>query len=313
MKRFIIIIAVGLVAAWVGLSGFGRSGFDLSKHSIPVDDILSGGPPKDGIPAIDRPEFVSAEEAGKSFLKKTDRVIGVEIGGKAKAYPIKILNWHEIVNDALDGRRIVISYCPLCGTGMVFDGKSAGRNNTFGVSGLLYQSDMLLYDRKTESLWSQIKGEAVAGKLMGKKLRLLPSTHTTWEAWQRDHPKTLALSTQTGHSRNYERDPYEGYASSRDIMFDVNRQNPVYHPKEWVVGVETGGKTKAYAFSALPKNGKPVEDKIGGTPVKIVYNPKARSARVFAKDGKEIPSVTGFWFAWFAFHPDTLIYEGSRP
>ena len=137
-------------------------GFDTSRHSIPVDDIYDGGPGKDGIPAILHPKFISAEEADQTFLKKSDRILGIVQNGQAKAYPIKILNWHEIVNDRIGGASIVVTYCPLCGTGMVFDTKVNGRELTFGVSGLLYQSDMLLYDHQTESLWSQIKSEAGA-------------------------------------------------------------------------------------------------------------------------------------------------------
>ena len=129
-------------------------GFDTSRHSIPVDDIYDGGPGKDGIPAILHPKIISAEEAGQTFLKKSDRILGIVQNGQAKAYPIKILNWHEIVNNRIGGGSMVVTYCPLCGTGMVFDTKVNGRKLTFGVSGLLYQSDMLLYDHQTESLWS---------------------------------------------------------------------------------------------------------------------------------------------------------------
>jgi|FLOH01.1.fsa_nt_gi hypothetical protein len=151
-------------------------GFDFSMHSIPVADIYDGGPGKDGIPAILNPKFISAQEADKTFFKNNDRVLGYVHNGQARAYPIKILNWHEIVNDS----GAVVTYCPLCGTGMVFGTEVKGRKLTFGVSGLLYQSDMLLYDHQTESLWSQIKSEAVTGKLMGSRLKLLSSTHTNW-------------------------------------------------------------------------------------------------------------------------------------
>ena len=147
----------------------GLSGWDYSKHSIPLKDIQSGGPPKDGIPAIDDPQFVSAAIADRTFLKNSDRVLTLVLGGKKKAYPIKILNWHEIVNDKLAGRSVVVTFCPLCGTGMVFSRNIAGREMDFGVSGLLYQSDVLLYDRQTESLWSQIKMQAVTGSMTGTR------------------------------------------------------------------------------------------------------------------------------------------------
>ena len=164
---------IGWVLLWVALSGW-----DFSEHSIPLNDILSGGPAKDGIPAIDRPRFVPASQASRTFLDDGDRVMALVVNGKKKVYPLKILNWHEIVNDSIGGRRVVVTFCPLCGTGMVFDAHAAGRPLNFGVSGLLYKSNVLLYDRQTESLWSQIKQEAVTGKLIGTRLQLIPSTQT---------------------------------------------------------------------------------------------------------------------------------------
>jgi len=185
------------LASWVFVF---LSGFDTSRHSIPVDEIFSGGPKKDGIPALSQPEFVAANKAD-IFMKDDDRVLGLARNGQVKAYPVKILNWHEIVNDTIGKQGVVVTFCPLCGTGMVFDGKINGKNLTFGVSGLLYQSDMLLYDRATDSLWSQIKGEAVTGPLMGARLKLLSSTQTTWAQWKKNHPETLVLSQKTGYKR----------------------------------------------------------------------------------------------------------------
>jgi hypothetical protein len=147
-SRWVLGVAFALI--WLLLSAF-----DLSRHSVPVNEIKSGGPPKDGIPAILKPQFVSAQKAGKTFLKASDRVLGVKIKGVAKAYPIKILNWHELVNDRISGKPFIVSFCPLCGTGMVFDAAVGGQKMSFGVSGLLYQSDMLLYGtddgRETET------------------------------------------------------------------------------------------------------------------------------------------------------------------
>ncbi len=152
-------------------------GFDFSKHSIPRSEIRSGGPPKDGIPAILEPKFVRVDQA--TFIKDQDRVLGLVHHGESKAYPINILNWHEIVNDVVGGRPVFITYCPLCGTGMAFDPTFNGRVYTFGVSGLLYKSDVLMYDHQTESLWSQIRKEAVTGEMIGSRLTLLPLIHTT--------------------------------------------------------------------------------------------------------------------------------------
>lgn len=284
-------------------------GFDTSRHSIPLNDIYDGGPEKDGIPAILKPKFISAAEADKTLLKKEDRVLGYVYKGQARAYPIKILNWHEIVNDRVGGDSRVVTYCPLCGTGMVFDTQVKRRNLTFGVSGLLYQSDMLLYDHQTESLWSQIKSEAVTGDLTGTRLKLLHSTHTNWASWKSKYPKTRVLSDDTGYQRDYDRDPYEGYEASERLMFGVNEKSRKYHPKEKVIGVELGNVTKAYPFSELNKVDSPVKDILDKKPIHIIYDRKTRTAVIRDKNNREIPSVVGYWFAWYAFHPETRIFS----
>ncbi|VAX33104.1 hypothetical protein MNBD_NITROSPINAE05-131 [hydrothermal vent metagenome] len=287
------------------------SGFDMSRYSIPVDEILSGGPPKDGIPALSQPKFVTVK-AAENFMKDDDRVLGLARNGEAKAYPIKILNWHEIVNDTIGSQAVVVTFCPLCGTGMVFDGKIKGKNLTFGVSGLLYQSDMLLYDRKTDSLWSQIKREAVTGPLMGARLQLLSSTQTSWSAWKKLHPETRVLSRETGHQRDYDRDPYKGYYKSSRLMFTVKNQNKIYHPKERVIGLEIDGKFKAYPFSELAQAQQPVADKLNGIAIEVTFDKKSQTAVIRDSQGKALPTVVGFWFAWFTFHPDTGIYKASQ-
>ena len=226
------LVCVGfLVLGTLGFSVHPSEEFDFSKYNVPLEDILSGGPPKDGIPAILNPVFVTASKA--DFLNEEDRILGLVEEGETKAYPIKILNWHEIVNDRLDGKPVVVTFCPLCGTGIGFEGKGHGRAYTFGVSGLLYQSDLLMYDHQTESLWSQISMEAVAGPLTGTKLQHVFLEHTTWGEWKRVHPSTLVLSTKTGYHRNYDRDPYLGYAQRPELMFPINHSDDRYHPKEW--------------------------------------------------------------------------------
>lgn len=290
----------------------GLGGWDYSKHNIPLNEIASGGPGKDGIPAIDRPRFVGAERADKKFMKASDRVLGLVVNGEKKAYPIKILNWHEIVNDRIGGQPVVVTFCPLCGTGMVFDARIPGRELNFGVSGLLYQSDMLLYDRATESLWSQIKKEAVAGPLTGTRIRLMPSTHTTWSAWQKKHPDTLVLSTKTGYLRDYDRDPYAGYEQTASLMFGVSARNKAYHPKERVIGIEIAGSAKVYPFSELARAKLPVKDVVGKKHIRILFDKKTKTAVIQDDQGKELPSVVGFWFAWFAFHPQADVYHAAK-
>lgn len=298
---------LAMIMMWPVHAGCTSRDFDLSSHSVPVDQIVQGGPGKDGIPAILRPAFVSASEA--TFLADEDRVLGIAQGQEAKTYPIKILNWHEIVNDMIGGQPVIVTYCPLCGTGIGFEAEAQGQRHTFGVSGLLYQSDLLMYDHQTNSLWSQIAMEAVAGPRTGTKLAPLFLEHTTWGEWRAAHPTTLVLSPQTGHLRNYQRDPYLGYAQRPDLMFAVTRLDQRYHPKDWVVGIEIKGVFKAYPFSELKKAPTPLTDRVNGRIVRIHYNDRARSASVTDEQGNPLASVMAFWFAWYAFHPDTHVFK----
>jgi hypothetical protein len=173
-------------------------GFDTTRHSVPLSQILSGGPPKDGIPAIMAPRLVAASAA--TFLRGGDAVIGVTEAGVAKAYPVRILNWHEVVNDQIAGVPIVVTYCPLTASAVVYDRAPRGAPLTFGVSGRLYQSNVLIYDYQTESLWSQLKEEALTGSFTGTALRAFPSVVTTWADWQSTHPQTLVLSPDTSRA-----------------------------------------------------------------------------------------------------------------
>jgi hypothetical protein len=297
-----------LASAWAQ-----KSHFDLRDPLIPAEEIVAGGPPKDGIPAIDEPRFVSAREA--RFLRNDDRVLALERNGVAKAYPIRILNWHEVVNDRFAGEPIVVTWCPLCGSGMVFRGESRDRPLTFGVSGLLYNSDVLLYDRQTESLWSQIMGAAVTGPMKGARLHLVPAIHTTWGEWRRRQPNSLVLSTVTGHVRDYARDPYLGYERSDRLMFPVRFKSEGFHPKERVLGVAIGQTAKAYPFVELGKRAAAAEgpltidDIIEGHRVRIRFDPAHETAEAFDATGEPLAATTLFWFAWFAFHPETLVYR----
>ncbi len=289
------------------ISAQNKKVFSLDNAIIPLNEIKDGGPPKDGIPSIDAAKFLKATEA---VLDQNDRILGVYINGIAKAYPINILNYHEIVNDHFGDRPVVITYCPLCGSGIAFDALVKGKPKTFGVSGLLYNSDVLLYDRETESLWSQLKYQAVAGPLVGESLKMLNTANTTWKSWKEKYPNTLVLSEETGFKRDYSRNPYPGYEDSPGIYFSVSYQDTRFHPKETVIGVEINEKFKAYAFSELEKlKGKDLNDSFQGKKLTIKYKPSSKSAEIFDAEGNPIPAVTNFWFAWFAFHPDTEVYQ----
>ena len=312
MSRHIHLLAlIGFILIAGAAEARTMNGFDLSGATIPVSGIESGGPPRDGIPAIDNPKFVPAAEAG--FLQADDRVMGVEIDGQPKAYPISILNWHEVVNDRSGTQHFVVTYCPLCGTGIVFASNAGDGALVFGVSGLLYNSDVLLFDRNTESLWSQILGKAVSGPLSGTPLPQLPAFHTTWADWRTRHPETEVLSTDTGYHRDYRSSPYGGYEKSPRLFFRVaNRAPKDYHPKAWVMGVEVDGVHKAYPFEELEAHGSErLEDVVNGKPVVVHWNQTASSAWVSDELGNALPSTTGFWFAWYAFFPETLVFKAG--
>jgi hypothetical protein len=287
------------------------NGFDLRGALIPVTAIEQGGPPRDGIPSIDRPRFVGASASG---LKDSDRVLGLARRDVTRAYPVRILNWHEVVNDRIADEAIAVTYCPLCGTGMAFDARVGGGGPaaSFGVSGLLYNSDVLLYDRGTESLWSQLLEQAVSGPMKGTRLTPVPLTHTTWAAWRARHPRTEVLSTDTGQARDYARDPYAGYDTVPRLMFEVQHRDDRLPLKEWVLGLRIGGQAKAYPFSAL---GRRVDaqgrllDRVGDVPVQIRFDAKHRSAEAFDASGRPLPSVMAFWFAWYAFYPQTQVLQ----
>ena len=306
-------LLLGLITYQYAVSAGPDNGFDLSNATLPREQILHGGPPRDGIPAISNPKLIRPDAA--SYLQPTDRIVGIELHGEARAYPIGILNWHEIVNDEIDGQRFAITYCPLCGTAVAFDASIDGKPTDFGVSGLLYNSDVLLYDRDTESLWSQIMQQAISGERVGQRLTALPISHTTWRDWLGQHPDTLVMSDETGYSRDYQRNPYAGYEESRFTYFAVNNEAPDnYHPKEVVLGLEVGGVYKAYPFVELEKQGKSrFIDSVNGSQFSFDWDSANRRVSVSDDQGNRIAGIQGFWFAWFAFHPDTEVFKAASP
>ena len=281
-----------------------RNGFLLEPRSVPANEILAGGPPRDGIPALDHPATRTVAQADWSG---DELVVGVVAGGEARAYPVAILGWHELVNDTLGGQPILVSFCPLCGTGLVFDRRVAGKTRSFGVSGLLYRSDLLMYDRDSQSLWSQISAEAVTGSLLGQRLRLLRARMVEWDAWRSEHPGTTILSRATGHPRDYGRSPYQGYAHSEELMFPVTYDRR-YHPKMPTLGLRVPGEgARAYPASELVIGGGSVTERFLGRPVRVTYDSDRQIFEVEAP--AEVEVIEGFWFAWAAFHPRTSVYS----
>lgn len=243
---------------------------DFSKHSVPLDEISSGGPGKDGIPSIDYPQFNSVD---KAFYADTEPVVVVEVNGEAKAYPIEILIWHEIVNDTLGGVPATVTFCPLCNTAIAFDRRLDGTVYDFGVSGNLRYSDLIMYDRQTESWWQQITGTAIVGELTGKKLTSIPASIVSFADFQSTYPKGLVLSSETGYMRNYGSNPYPGYdniSRSPFLFFEpVDGRLPAM---ERVVTVSLNGEDAAYPFNVLAEQ-KLVADTVGGEPIVVLYQP----------------------------------------
>ena len=313
------------------------------KHIVPLDKIKGGGPPMDGIPSIDNPVFASASES--QFMSDSDTVIGLEINGDARAYPLFILVWHEIVNDTVGDVPVSVTYCPLCYTNQVFERTVDGEEVEFGTSGKLYNSNLLMYDRLTESYWSQALGLAVKGELTGTQLNLVPFDVITWGDWKELHPNTVVLTTDTGHLRSYATDPYGNYYTEPRIMFPVEFSDDRLHPKEIVIGVEVENVYKAYRQNDIESESI-INDYVNDEPL-LLISLFSENSRVFQRtvndevldfqysenkmidlqtnsewnyDGvaisgpylgthlERIPTFPGFWFEWFAFHPDTLVY-----
>ena len=183
---------------------------DFARRSVGLGEFKDGGPPRDGIPPIDHPRVVTQRQ-GDRFVDEREPVMVVEQGAAARAYPLQILVWHEIVNDRLAGRPIAVTYCPLCNSGVVFDRRVDGHDLTFGTTGKLRRSDLVMWDRQTQSWWQQFSGEALVGTLTGKRLRTLANQTLSWQDFKHIYPHGTVLSRDTGFVRDYGRNPYEGY------------------------------------------------------------------------------------------------------
>lgn len=287
-------------------SGNSQSIIKEQKSSIDPSKILSGGPGKDGIPSIDKPKFTTIADPKNSF-KNDDLVMVVTSGNEVKAYPILIMNWHEIVNDKIGSTPIVVTYCPLCGSGLTFKRILNGEEVQFGVSGKLYNSDLLMYDRKTDSLWSQITGEAVQGPLTGQKLEMLDTNLIDFKTLRQSYPNAQVLSKGTGFSRDYTRSPYGDYDQSPQTLFPVEHTSDKLFAKDRIIGVELNGKFKAYKFDTLKKKGE-IADFIAGQQIILKVDNKGQ-VLVTDSSNQKLQFVNTFWFAWVAFHPETEVFK----
>jgi hypothetical protein len=251
---------------------------DFNKHSVPYSEILSGGPPKDGIPAIDNPKFVSVSEAD-TWLKPVEPVIFFQIGDDARAYPIQIFMWHEIVNDTVGDVPVVITFCPLCNTAIAFERTVRGQILDFGTTGRLRYSNLILYDRQTESWWQQATGEAIAGEFTGTQLIFRPASIIAWADFKAAYPEGQVLSRDTGFSRLYGRNPYAGYddVNNPPFLYRGPETPGVLPPVARVLTVDLNGDAVAYPYAVLQQVGV-VNDRVGGTDIVVVWATGTASA-----------------------------------
>jgi uncharacterized protein YceK len=293
---------------------------NFARHTVPLREFQAGGPGKDGIPALDRPRFLRVAEI--NFLRPREPVIALTLAGRALAYPLQILVWHEIVDDVVGGVPVAVTFCPLCNTAIAFDRRVAGRTLTFGTTGNLRNSDLVMYDRQTESWWQQFGGEGVVGRYAGLRLRTLPARIVAWRSFRAEHPDGLVLSRQTGYSRPYGENPYAGYddVSSPPVFPAAHGDDKRLPPKERVVYLERGKAAVAIPFSTLAKKHH-IELTLAGHRFEVNWRGGVSSALdtgaiasgrdVGAADvferGRRVVFSEPFWFAVAAFRPNAQI------
>jgi Protein of unknown function (DUF3179) len=269
---------------------------DFSKHIVPYREIFSGGPPKDGIPAIDEPKFVDVKEAD-GWLKPVEPVILVEVGQQARAYPLQILIWHEIVNDTIGGLPLVVSFCPLCNTAIAFERDFNGKLLDFGTTGRLRYSNLIMYDRQTETWWQQATGEAIAGELAGSQLKFYPAAIISWQEFKAAHPDGKVLSRDTGFDRDYGRNPYVGYddVNNPPFLYRGPQTPGVLPPISRVLTVDLNQEAVAYPYDILQKV-HIVNDNVGGQPVVVFWEAGTASALDASSvaDGKDVGTANAY-------------------
>ncbi|RMG85947.1 MAG: DUF3179 domain-containing protein [Bacteroidetes bacterium] len=285
-----------------------KNGFEMTNLLVRPEYIIESGLSPDDRPPINNPLFVSSGQA-REFLTDDDWVIGVPSEGTPKAYPLRILERHEVVNDEIDGQPIAITWSPLCRSAIVFLRDIQGIRRTFASSGLIFNNATLLFDYETRTLWSQIMGRAISGNAAGTPLEFLPVIVTTFKKWRELNPQSLVLSPKTGLKTDYAAlTNLTEYYSNQEVKYQVTRSSDNLPNKELVLGVQVGFKKKAYPFSELRKTGGKLEDTINGKAVVIHFDPATYSAWVTDRKGHFLPGTPMYWFAWYAFHPDTDVF-----
>jgi hypothetical protein len=313
---------------------------------IRIEEIVWGGVKKDGIPALTNPKLINASEA--DYLRAKDLVFGVELNGDARAYPHRLMDSHEMLNDVVGGQAVSLAYCTLCRSGILFDTTVDGRSFTFGSSGLLYRSNKLMYDHQTESLWMTIPGEPVSGKLAqsGIRLKRLPVVVTTWEDWKSSHPDTRVLSLETGYNRDYRPGALYGeYFASPDLMFPAPKRDDRLKPKDEVFALLLNGQPKAYPLRKLREK-RIINDRLGNENIALITTAKSGAVRAYFRGERSflpavnsgetikatdnsrwklteaalineasgerllrLPGHLAYWFGWVNFYPQTLLFS----
>lgn len=284
---------------------------DFTGAKIAKEDLLQGCYGKDCIPSIDSPTFETVGEAD-TWLQANDRVFALDYNGVVRAYPQRIMNWHEIVNDDAGGTPIAITFCPLCGSALAFERTVDGVITEFGVSGKLHNSDLVMYDRYEGNLWQQITGDAIVGPAARRNEELvkIPIITVPWSQWKEEHPDTQVLSRETGFSRNYDQYPYGTYEQDDQLLFGVEGLDKSLQIKTVVYGVEINGASKAYPESVFDENAV-INDQVGDASIRLEKQASGEIALTNIATEEEIIPIRLFWFAWAAFHPDTELYQNN--
>jgi len=286
--------------ARVTLAGWRTNG---KRRLVPLTAFRPGGPGRDGIPALTRPRVVPVSAV--RHLAPRAPVIELVVAGKVRAYPLEVLVWHEIVNDVLGGHPVAVTFCPLCNTALVFDPRVGGRVLEFGTTGLLRNSDLVMYDRQTETWWQQFGGLGLIGDLAGTRLRRLPARIVRWDAFARAYPAATVVGRETGYDRPYGTNPYPGYddADSGPWFAAANEDDRRLRPKERVVFVERGGEAVAVPVASL-RGGRTGRVRLGGRELTVRADRGGVDVR---SGGRTIAYTEPFWFAVAAFRPNARI------
>jgi len=275
-----------------------------ADSDVPFDSLMQACPARDCIASIDQPVYLPVADV--EYLRDDDLVMTLTYNGITRAYPTRILDHHEIVNDMFGSDPVAVTYCPLCGSGLAFDRRQGGQVLEFGVSSLLHNSDLVMYDRQTESLWQQITGEAFAGKSRGSKLRSIPLSMITWENWRQQYPDGQVLTVKGVNMDLYMKDAYGDYAESERLYMPVSATDARLHPKRVIYGIEIGERAIAIDSEWLVKQGHWSNEYEGK---KLILTMDKNGEVAASLDDQAVTVHRMFWFAWYSFHPTTALID----